>query len=155
MVTLKKQMRAFCLMCQRYISSINTAVKEQVCVFILVIYTPSFLIITGTLVGGYFPERVMFFPGLHHTMWSATDLQSPNNVVRPGAAGVSGLYARFFFAGRAAELHLGSCFHWSGWWQQQRRLESTLKSCVKPLHGSLKKEDMVVWFLVVTFCIFL
>ncbi|XP_024121856.1 cohesin subunit SA-2a isoform X1 [Oryzias melastigma] len=29
MVTLRKQMRAFCLMCQRYISSINTAVKEQ------------------------------------------------------------------------------------------------------------------------------
>uniref|UniRef100_A0A3Q3AZ93 Cohesin subunit SA n=1 Tax=Kryptolebias marmoratus TaxID=37003 RepID=A0A3Q3AZ93_KRYMA len=30
MVTLRKQMRAFCLMCQRYLSSINTAVKEQV-----------------------------------------------------------------------------------------------------------------------------
>uniref|UniRef100_A0AAQ5XAR7 Cohesin subunit SA n=1 Tax=Amphiprion ocellaris TaxID=80972 RepID=A0AAQ5XAR7_AMPOC len=29
MVTLRKQMRAFCLMCQRYINSINTAVKEQ------------------------------------------------------------------------------------------------------------------------------
>uniref|UniRef100_A0A7N8X6F3 Cohesin subunit SA n=1 Tax=Mastacembelus armatus TaxID=205130 RepID=A0A7N8X6F3_9TELE len=28
-VTLRKQMRAFCLMCQRYLSSINTAVKEQ------------------------------------------------------------------------------------------------------------------------------
>lgn len=30
MVTLRKQMRAFCLMCQRYLNSINTAVKEQV-----------------------------------------------------------------------------------------------------------------------------
>uniref|UniRef100_A0A671YQ17 Cohesin subunit SA n=1 Tax=Sparus aurata TaxID=8175 RepID=A0A671YQ17_SPAAU len=29
MVTLRKQMRAFCLMCQRYLNSINTAVKEQ------------------------------------------------------------------------------------------------------------------------------
>ncbi|XP_056141356.1 cohesin subunit SA-2-like [Lampris incognitus] len=29
MVTLRKQMRAFCLMCQRYLSSVNTAVKEQ------------------------------------------------------------------------------------------------------------------------------
>lgn len=30
MVTLRKQMRAFCLMCQRYINTINNAVKEQV-----------------------------------------------------------------------------------------------------------------------------
>uniref|UniRef100_A0A7N5ZZC8 Cohesin subunit SA n=1 Tax=Anabas testudineus TaxID=64144 RepID=A0A7N5ZZC8_ANATE len=29
MVTLRKQMRAFCLMCQRYLNSINNAVKEQ------------------------------------------------------------------------------------------------------------------------------
>uniref|UniRef100_A0AAR2KWM9 SCD domain-containing protein n=1 Tax=Pygocentrus nattereri TaxID=42514 RepID=A0AAR2KWM9_PYGNA len=29
MVTLRKQMRAFCLMCQRYLASVNTAVKEQ------------------------------------------------------------------------------------------------------------------------------
>uniref|UniRef100_A0AAX7W4T4 Cohesin subunit SA n=1 Tax=Astatotilapia calliptera TaxID=8154 RepID=A0AAX7W4T4_ASTCA len=29
MVTLRKQMRAFCLMCQRYINTINNAVKEQ------------------------------------------------------------------------------------------------------------------------------
>ncbi|XP_034034578.1 cohesin subunit SA-2-like isoform X2 [Thalassophryne amazonica] len=29
MVTLRKQMRAFCLMCHRYLNSINTAVKEQ------------------------------------------------------------------------------------------------------------------------------
>uniref|UniRef100_A0A3Q3X0P1 Cohesin subunit SA n=1 Tax=Mola mola TaxID=94237 RepID=A0A3Q3X0P1_MOLML len=29
MVTLRKQMRAFCLMCQHYLSSVNTAVKEQ------------------------------------------------------------------------------------------------------------------------------
>ncbi|XP_057204848.1 cohesin subunit SA-2 isoform X1 [Triplophysa rosa] len=29
MVTLRKQMRAFCLMCQRYLTSVNTAVKEQ------------------------------------------------------------------------------------------------------------------------------
>uniref|UniRef100_A0A672JQR5 Cohesin subunit SA n=1 Tax=Salarias fasciatus TaxID=181472 RepID=A0A672JQR5_SALFA len=29
MVTLRKQMRAFCLMCQRYINTVNTAVKEQ------------------------------------------------------------------------------------------------------------------------------
>ncbi|TKS83482.1 THO complex subunit 2 [Collichthys lucidus] len=29
MATLRKQMRAFCLMCQRYLNSINTAVKEQ------------------------------------------------------------------------------------------------------------------------------
>uniref|UniRef100_A0A668AS47 STAG2 cohesin complex component a n=1 Tax=Myripristis murdjan TaxID=586833 RepID=A0A668AS47_9TELE len=29
MVTLRKQMRAFCLICQRYLSSVNTAVKEQ------------------------------------------------------------------------------------------------------------------------------
>ena len=30
MVTLRKQMRAFCLMCQRYLTNVNTAVKEQV-----------------------------------------------------------------------------------------------------------------------------
>uniref|UniRef100_A0A8C1JBJ5 Cohesin subunit SA n=1 Tax=Cyprinus carpio TaxID=7962 RepID=A0A8C1JBJ5_CYPCA len=29
MLTLRKQMRAFCLMCQRYLTSVNTAVKEQ------------------------------------------------------------------------------------------------------------------------------
>uniref|UniRef100_A0A8C8H1K3 Cohesin subunit SA n=1 Tax=Oncorhynchus tshawytscha TaxID=74940 RepID=A0A8C8H1K3_ONCTS len=29
MVTLRKQMRAFCLMCQRYLTSVNTTVKEQ------------------------------------------------------------------------------------------------------------------------------
>ncbi|TNN88658.1 Cohesin subunit SA-2 [Liparis tanakae] len=29
MVTLRKQMRAFCLMCQRYLNSVNNAVKEQ------------------------------------------------------------------------------------------------------------------------------
>ncbi|XP_023198274.1 cohesin subunit SA-2-like isoform X1 [Xiphophorus maculatus] len=29
LVTLRKQMRTFCLICQRYLSSINTAVKEQ------------------------------------------------------------------------------------------------------------------------------
>ncbi|XP_023686294.1 cohesin subunit SA-2 isoform X1 [Paramormyrops kingsleyae] len=29
MLTLKKQMRAFCLMCQRYLTNVNTAVKEQ------------------------------------------------------------------------------------------------------------------------------
>ncbi|KAF4091293.1 hypothetical protein AMELA_G00035380 [Ameiurus melas] len=29
MVTLRKQMRAFCLMCQRYLGSVNTTVKEQ------------------------------------------------------------------------------------------------------------------------------
>uniref|UniRef100_A0A8C5CK84 Cohesin subunit SA n=1 Tax=Gadus morhua TaxID=8049 RepID=A0A8C5CK84_GADMO len=29
MVTLRKQMRAFCLMCQRYLTNVNTAVKEQ------------------------------------------------------------------------------------------------------------------------------
>ncbi|XP_046705064.1 cohesin subunit SA-2 isoform X2 [Silurus meridionalis] len=29
MVTLRKQMRAFCLMCQRYLASVNTTVKEQ------------------------------------------------------------------------------------------------------------------------------
>uniref|UniRef100_A0A4W4FEX3 Cohesin subunit SA n=1 Tax=Electrophorus electricus TaxID=8005 RepID=A0A4W4FEX3_ELEEL len=29
LVTLRKQMRAFCLMCQRYLSSLSTAVKEQ------------------------------------------------------------------------------------------------------------------------------
>ncbi|MEQ2315198.1 Cohesin subunit SA-2 [Ameca splendens] len=29
LVTLRKQMRAFCLVCQRYLNSINTAVKEQ------------------------------------------------------------------------------------------------------------------------------
>ncbi|KAA8587117.1 hypothetical protein FQN60_000953 [Etheostoma spectabile] len=29
MLTLRKQMRAFCLMCQRYLNSINNAVKEQ------------------------------------------------------------------------------------------------------------------------------
>ncbi|KAM4726572.1 cohesin subunit SA-2-like [Anableps anableps] len=29
LVTLRKQMRAFCLICQRYLNSINTAVKEQ------------------------------------------------------------------------------------------------------------------------------
>ena len=30
MVNLRKQMRAFCLMCQRYLTSVNTSVKEQV-----------------------------------------------------------------------------------------------------------------------------
>lgn len=30
MVTLRKQMRAFCMMCQRYLTNVNTAVKEQV-----------------------------------------------------------------------------------------------------------------------------
>lgn len=30
LVTLRKQMRAFCLMCQRYLTNVNTAVKEQV-----------------------------------------------------------------------------------------------------------------------------
>ena len=30
MVTLRKQMRAFSLMCQRYLTNVNTAVKEQV-----------------------------------------------------------------------------------------------------------------------------
>lgn len=30
MVTLRKQMRAFCLMCQHYLTNMNTAVKEQV-----------------------------------------------------------------------------------------------------------------------------
>lgn len=30
MINLRKQMRAFCLMCQRYLTSVNTAVKEQV-----------------------------------------------------------------------------------------------------------------------------
>uniref|UniRef100_A0A8D0CN28 STAG2 cohesin complex component n=1 Tax=Scleropages formosus TaxID=113540 RepID=A0A8D0CN28_SCLFO len=29
MATLRKQMRAFCMLCQRYLSSVNTAVKEQ------------------------------------------------------------------------------------------------------------------------------
>uniref|UniRef100_G3Q3N3 Cohesin subunit SA n=1 Tax=Gasterosteus aculeatus aculeatus TaxID=481459 RepID=G3Q3N3_GASAC len=29
MVTLRKQMRAFCMMCQRYLTNVNTAVKEQ------------------------------------------------------------------------------------------------------------------------------
>ncbi|KPP70893.1 hypothetical protein Z043_110241, partial [Scleropages formosus] len=29
MLTLKRQMRAFCLMCQRYLTNVNTAVKEQ------------------------------------------------------------------------------------------------------------------------------
>ncbi|KAG9341743.1 hypothetical protein JZ751_018809 [Albula glossodonta] len=29
MVTLRKQMRAFCLMCQRYLTNVNTTVKEQ------------------------------------------------------------------------------------------------------------------------------
>lgn len=30
LVTLRKQMRAFCMMCQRYLTNVNTAVKEQV-----------------------------------------------------------------------------------------------------------------------------
>lgn len=30
MVNLRKQMRAFCMMCQRYLTNVNTAVKEQV-----------------------------------------------------------------------------------------------------------------------------
>lgn len=30
MVNLRKQMRAFCLMCQHYLTNMNTAVKEQV-----------------------------------------------------------------------------------------------------------------------------
>ena len=30
MVTLRKQMRMFCMMCQRYLTNVNTAVKEQV-----------------------------------------------------------------------------------------------------------------------------
>lgn len=29
-MTLRKQMRAFCMMCQRYLTNVNTAVKEQV-----------------------------------------------------------------------------------------------------------------------------
>lgn len=30
LLTLRKQMRAFCMMCQRYLTNVNTAVKEQV-----------------------------------------------------------------------------------------------------------------------------
>lgn len=43
LVTLRKQMRAFCMMCQRYLTNVNTAVKEQVmstCFFFFI--TPDF-----------------------------------------------------------------------------------------------------------------
>lgn len=71
-----------------------------------------------------FIYTVVFILGLHHIMWSAVDLQSPNYVFRPGTTWTSGLYTRRFFAGRAAQFHPGSCVHWSGWWQQQHRSES-------------------------------
>lgn len=73
----------------------------------------------------------MFIPGLHHTMWSAIDLQSPNYVFRTGTTGAFGLCARLFFAGRAAQLHPGSGVHWSGWWQQQHRSESSTVVLIK------------------------
>lgn len=122
MVTLRKQMRAFCLMCQHYLTSINTAVKEQVglCSLIPDVAIPQYW-------KRVFQKcwSVMFILGLHHTMWSAVDLQSPNNVFRPGATGASGLHTRLLFAGRAAKLHSGSGVHWSGWWQQQHRSGSS------------------------------
>lgn len=37
MVTLRKQMRAFCMMCQRYLTNVNTTVKEQVCITAVVL----------------------------------------------------------------------------------------------------------------------
>lgn len=63
----------------------------------------------------------MLIAGLHHTLWSAVDLQSPNHVFWAGAPGAPGLHTRLLFAGGAAQLHSGSGVHWSGWWQQQRR----------------------------------
>lgn len=142
-VTLRKQMRAFCLMCQRYINSINTAVKEQVRFdeshFVFFYFLPlmhlSFFTAAENVCGQHFHIcwSVVFIPGFHYTVWSATDLQSPNYVFRPGTVGVSGLYTRFFFAGRAAQLHPGSCFYWSGWWQQHR-LEGITQSYVSLTH---------------------
>lgn len=124
MVTLRKQMRAFCLMCQHYLSSVNTAVKEQVglhlrdCSFIPYLLTWPLSSISANFFIFFKKSWILvFLPGLHHTVWSAADLQSPNNVFRPGTAGVSGLYARHFLAGRAPQLHSGSGVHWSGWWQ--------------------------------------
>lgn len=130
MVNLRKQMRAFSLMCQRYLNSINTAVKEQVGLRWLFFYSwcgrPVFTA-AEDVVGQYCHKcwGVVFIPGLHHTMWSAIDLQSPNDVFRPGATWASGLYARLFFAGRDAQLYPGSSVHWSGWRQQQHRSGST------------------------------
>lgn len=131
MVTLRKQMRAFCMMCQRYLTNVNTAVKEQVMgifFFVASVRCP----LTGSsrqTVITHFSRTLLatlcFNPvwtfvsclatGIHHPLWPAAHLQPPDGVRKQGTSGAPGLFPRGFTAVRAALLHPEPCLYRPGW----------------------------------------
>lgn len=128
MVTLRKQMRAFCMMCQRYLTNVNTAVKEQVkstlylsdeksCDSLLYFRTPPVLLWRRVY------RLIRLFPflstaGIHHPLWPPAHLQPPNGGWRQRTPGALGLFPRGLASVWTAFLHPKSCFHRPGWWHQ-------------------------------------
>lgn len=117
LLTLRKQMRAFCMMCQRYLTNVNTAVKEQVKNHIFLSKGNKYTWESSVL--GFHVNLVsVSLTGIHHPLWSPAHLQPSDGIWRQRTPGAPCLFPRGLTTVWTALLHPEPCLHWPGWWHK-------------------------------------